>query len=428
MPLDNRWNEAFPGKAKPTKKEEIGQRMIGGVLTQVGYVLKLGAIPHMYECVQRDSSSVVHSQVFAEVQADDSERMQEVMNETGAEANKRVASRVKDVKAVDVGDLSFMVANMLGLGLNTRGPPPKTTTPAQEGKDGEREAADDEDEDEDDNTDDLGANTFAAAFGLVQSKAKSAIKKTTTPAPPCSSTSPGPRPAVSRISLAASPPPTTTRSLQAASPTSASPSPPAPEGGRREGSGRPRKVVDMQAKEMSLLTELTGEVESLRPKIEILFRLDEEYSSCPKSKRDFKKAQVATIRSMESLQKSIKKFTVKAAAAETTAADEIKGTLAKWKSNLEALDAIIHAVHKESVVLSKFPAMLADVIDAGFQFSASYCNMFWCWLSDETYRLAQMQATIKTNMFRLIRNCLEFDVHGFEHVRCVFTGRHQQQH
>ena len=156
----------------------------------------------------------------------------------------------------------------------------------------------------------------------------------------------------------------------------------------------------MQAKEASLLTELTGEVESLRPKIEILFRLDEEYSSCPKSKRDFKKAQVAKIRSMESLQKSIKKFTVKAAAAETTAADEIKGTLAKWKSNLEALDAIIHAVHKESVVLSKFPAMLADVIDAGFQFSASYCNMFLCWLSDESYRLAQMQATIQTNMFR----------------------------
>ena len=398
VPLDNRWNEAFPGKAKPTKKEEIGQRLIGGVLTQVGYVLKPGAIPHMYDCVQRDSSSVVHSQVLAEVQADDSERMQEVMNETAAEANKRVASRDKDVKAVDVGDLSFMVANMLG--LNTKGPPPKTTTPAQEGKDGEREAADDEDEDEDDITDDLGANTFAAAFGLVQSKAKSAIKKATTPAPPCSSTSPGPRPAVSRISLAASPPPTTTRSLQAASPLSASPSPPTPEGGWREGSGRPRKVVDMQAKEASLLTELTGQVESLRPKIEILFRLDEEYSSCPKSKRDFKKAQVAKIRSMESLQKSIKKFTVKAAAAETTAADEIKGTLAKWKSNLDALDAIIHAVHKESVELSKFPAMLADVIDAGFQFSASYCNMFLCWLSDESYRLAQMQATIQTNMFR----------------------------
>ena len=131
--MDNRWNEAFPGKAKPTKKEEIGQRLIGGVLTQVGYVLKPGAIPHMYDCVQRDSSSVVHSQVLAEVQADDSERMQEVMNETAAEANKRVASRDKDVKAVDVGDLSFMVANMLG--LNTKGPPPKTTTPAQEGKD-----------------------------------------------------------------------------------------------------------------------------------------------------------------------------------------------------------------------------------------------------------------------------------------------------
>ena len=156
----------------------------------------------------------------------------------------------------------------------------------------------------------------------------------------------------------------------------------------------------MQAKESNLLTELSGEVESLRPKIEILFRLDEEYSSCPKSKRDFKKAQATNMRSIESLQKSINKFMVKAAAAETTAVDEIKGTLAKWKANLEALDAIIRAVHKESVVLSRFQAMLGEVVDAGFQFSASYCNMFLCWLSDESYCLAQMQATIQTNMFR----------------------------
>ena len=159
-------------------------------------------------------------------------------------------------------------------------------------------------------------------------------------------------------------------------------------------------MVDMQAKESSLATELQAEIDSLRPKVENLYRCDDEFTSCPKSKRDFKKAQATKMRSIESQQKSIKKFMVKAGGAETTAVDEIKGVLSKWKTDLDALHAIISAVHKESVVLNKFPAMLADAVQAGFQFSASYCNMFLCWLSDESYRLAQMQDTSQANMIR----------------------------